>query len=259
MMKKGCLLLVILLLLSLMGTAFGEDVSAERLPDDVLMSYYDDTVFVGDSLIRMFHNYVKDRRKKEPDFFPGIKFYDSYSYQLRTAALEWVNAEKANLRYKGSDEVMCKIMRDLKPDKLFILAGLNDNFAREVNGVEGVDRGMRAVTKIMELMEKYSPTTQVYFFSMTPVTQKVENKRHIREKWDEYNARLEETCRELGAIYVDIATALKDENGLLPNAISNDKEYHLNDAGNAIWAQTLLDFAQGQYEAGQWTPAGYGQ
>ncbi|MBR4360755.1 MAG: hypothetical protein IKP32_09060 [Clostridia bacterium] len=258
-MKKGSLILAVLLLMSLIGTSVGEETTMERLPDEVLMTYYNDTAFVGDSLIRMFRNYVKDRQKKEPNFFKGIKFYSSYSYQLRTAALEWVNPDKSNLVYKGSDEVLCKIMKDQKPARLFILAGLNDNFAREVNGVEGIDRGMRAVTKIMELMEKYSPTTQVYFFSMTPVTQKVENKRHIREKWDEYNAQLEKTCQELGAVYVDIATPLKDENGLLPKSISNDNEYHLNDKGNAIWAQALLDFAQAQYEAGQWTPAGYAQ
>ena len=36
--------------------------------------------------------------------------------------------------------------------------------------------------------------------------------------------------------------------------ISHDGEYHLNDKGNAIWVQTLLDFAQGEYDANRWVP-----
>jgi len=254
MKKKNWLMLLLCLVLLLPAAAAEESADPVRLPDETLMTYYEDTFFVGDSLVRMFHNYVKKMLQKDPEFFKGIKFYDAYSYQLRTAAKEYVVDTDANLRYKGSDEVLCRIVKDKKPGKLFILAGLNDNFAKTVNGVEGIDRGMRAVEKIVALMKKSSPDTQVYFFSMTPVTQRVENKRHIRDTWDEYNARLAEKCRELGAIYVDIATPLKDENGLLPKSLSHDGEYHLNDEGNAIWAQTLLDFAQEQYEAGLWTP-----
>ena len=29
---------------------------------------------------------------------------------------------------------------------------------------------------------------------------------------------------------------------------------HLNDAGYAVFARELLDFAQAEYEAGRWTP-----
>ena len=114
---------------------------------------------------------------------------------------------------------------------------------------------MEYIDKIMELMEKYAPDTQVYFFSLTPVTAAVEKKRpKLQEKWDAYNVLLEQKCQEVGAIYIDIATDLKGENGFMKKGISHDGEYHLNDKGNAIWVQTLLDFAQGEYDANRWVP-----
>ena len=249
-------MLALLLCLAMLPTAaFAQEApSVDRLPDETLMSYYDNSIFAGDSLIRMFRNYVKERQEKEPDYFSGIRFYSSYSIQLRTLGLEWVNTQLTNLVFKGSDEVLCEIAKRLNPDKVFILAGLNDNFSKEKNG-EGIDRGMRYVNNIVKAINKHAPGTKVYFFSLTPVTKKVDDARHIQALWDQYNVRLEETCRELGVTYIDIATALKDENGLLPKEITSEGEYHLNAEGNAIWAQVLLDFAQTQYDAGLWTPA----
>ncbi|MBR5109265.1 MAG: hypothetical protein IK099_03635 [Clostridia bacterium] len=251
-MKKAIAVLLCLLTLVANAWAFSEETPA-RLPDETLMSFYDQSVFAGDSTIRMFRNYVKERQEKEPSYFSGIRFYSAYSIQLRTLGLEWVNSELTNLTYKGSDEVLCEIVQRIKPEKVFILAGLNDNFAKEKNG-EGIDRGMRYVGNIMKAINKHAPGTQVFFFSLTPVTQKVEDTRHIQALWDQYNERLEQTCLELGATYIDIASALKDENGLLPKSITSEGEYHLNAEGNAIWAQVLLDFAQAQYEAGLWSP-----
>lgn len=224
---------------------------AERLPDEQLVTYYSHSVFVGDSLPRMFRNYVVNIVQKEhPDYFKDTKFYTAYSYQLNSAAREYPAANKVNLTYKGSDITLCRLTETLKPEKVFILAGLNDRIG------EYIDVGMGYVEKIMTLMEKYAPETQVYFFSLTPVTEKVEKSRpRLQEKWDAYNAALELKCQEVGAIYIDIATDLKGENGFMKQGISHDGEYHLNDKGNAIWVQTLLDFAQAEYEANRWAPA----
>ena len=256
-MKKIIVMLMLLCLTAGIMPSAAAETPAERLPDTVLMSFYGDAVFAGDSLVRMFRNFIKERQKEDPEYFSGIRFYSSYSYQLRLAAKEkpW-SGDKANLQYKGQDDTLCRIVKREAPERLFILAGLNDNFTQNVDGEDGMDRGMRYVGKIMELMAAYSPETKVYFFSLTPVTKEVEKKRHIRDKWDEYNALLEARCEELGAGYIELASSLKDEEGLLPKTLTADGEYHLNDRGNEIWTQVLLDYAQSQYETGAWTPDG---
>lgn len=253
MKRLFALLLGVMLLL---GAAFAEQTTdaeqteSTRLPDDVLVTYYEHSVFVGDSLPRMFRNYVVNVVQKEhPDYFKDVKFYTAYSYQLYSATLRSPSSSKVNLTYKGGDTTLCRLMGALKPEKLFLLAGLNDKIG------EKTEKGMEYIDKIMALMEEFSPETQVYFFSLTPVTAKVEKKRpNLQSKWDAYNEALEQKCAEVGAIYIDIATDLKGEDGLMKSGISHDGEYHLNDKGNAIWLQTLLDFAQSEYDALRWIP-----
>ncbi|MBE5804905.1 MAG: hypothetical protein E7316_10400 [Clostridiales bacterium] len=239
------LLAFVLCLMLLAGTA-----CAERLPDEQLVTYYNKSVFVGDSLVRMLRNYiVNTEQKAHPDYFKDTRFFAEYSYQLYAASRETPSSSKVDLKYKGSDITLCKLMEKLQPEKLFILAGLNDKIG------EKTEKGMEYIDKIMALMAEYAPDTQVYFFSLTPVTAKVEKKRpNLQSKWDAYNVELEKKCEEVGAIYIDIATDLKGENGLMKKGISHDGEYHLNDKGNAIWVQTLLDFAQSQYDANKWVP-----
>lgn len=242
MFKRLCALIFCVLMLS--GTA-----GAERLSDQQLMTYYQNTVVVGDSIPRMLRNYIAGKQETDPAFFADMRFFTYYSYKLRSAAREFPDAEEVNLVYKGTDYTMCQLMGILKPDKAFVLAGLNDKIG------EKIDKGMEYVDEIMRLMAQYAPQTKVYFFSLTPVTYRVEEERpKVPAQWNEYNARLREKCEEVGAIYVEIAEPLKNEKGLLPMDLSHDGQYHLNDEGNAIWVQSLLDFAQSRYDAGLWSP-----
>ena len=82
MMKKLLSLLFCAMLMFSLAHA-EETPQAERLPDSILMTYYDQSLFVGDSLVVMFRNYVRGAQKKDPAYFSGIKFYGAYSYQLR--------------------------------------------------------------------------------------------------------------------------------------------------------------------------------
>ncbi len=244
-MKKR---LVFLLLLLLAAPVFRGEAYAERLPDETLTAYYDRSIFTGDSVICLFRNYVKEIRNSDAAYFPGVKFYCAYSYQLQTASMEYVssNSERVHLTYKGSKATLAEIMKKEKPAKVFIHAGLNEYIHKHI------DRAENYINKIMALRDKCSPDTQIFFLSLTPVTKKVGNPR--QELHDQYNVWLSQKCAEAGAIFIDITTPVKDEDGFLAKNLSRDNEYHLNNKGNAIFAQTLLDFAQAQYEAGLWEP-----
>ena len=218
----------------------------ERLPDEVLMTYYDRSVFAGDSLVLGFRGYVRSEQQQDPAFFAGITFFGVASYQLRAAAVENVNGVGTQLKYKGRDTTLAHIMEKEQPRRVFIFAGLNDRIHAFI------DRADDYVNRIMALRDKFAPETEICFFTLTPVGKKVGAKR--QKLHDEYNAWLAQKCAEVGAVCIDIASPLKGEDGMLPNEISSDKEYHLNAKGNAVWARTLLDFAQSRYEAGLWTP-----
>ena len=239
-------ILTLLLCLTLLTPCLAEG----RLTDEELQGFYRHSIFVGDSIPRMLWNYIKDVRKTQPEYFPDIKFYTSYNYQLYTARLKSASTKRVNLVYKGRELSLYEIVQILSPRRVFILAGVNDAVALNP------ERGLTYTEETVATLREADPGLDIYFFSLTPVTQKVENEHHYQAKWDAYNALLEEKCAELGVGYIDIATDLKDEEtGLMKKGISSDGKYHLNASGNAIWAQTLLDWAQRQYEQGVWTPA----
>ena len=245
----GRLLTAAACLLALAGPAVipaaGEE--SARLPDEVLMQYYDNTLFVGDSVMRLFGNYVKDRRTDNPAFFPGIKFYSAYNYQMVNMTRENIaGGDAVELTYKGSRATLREIMQKENRDKVFIMIGLNDRIYAHL------DRAERYIDRLTGLRDKYAPGVRIGFFSLTPVTRNVGEKN--RDLISAYNTWLEEKCAATGALYIDVASRIRDGEGWLPGSLSRDHEYHLNDEGNALWAEAMLDFAQAQYEAGLWAP-----
>ncbi|MBQ8149693.1 MAG: SGNH/GDSL hydrolase family protein [Clostridia bacterium] len=222
----------------------GEELSADRL-----MSYYDDGIFVGDSIIRMLKNYVGFRQQEDATFFANTGFYASYSYTLEAAATDGPAPNEVNLLFRGKETPLSRLVEKLQPGKLFLLAGLNDRIG------EYPEAGMAYVEAIVALVRQYAPDTQIHFLSLLPVTAHAESERpQLQKMWDAYNELLRLKCEELGVVYIDVATPLKNDSGYLSIPLSHDYKYHLNDDGNAILVRTLLDFARSRYEAGLWQP-----
>ncbi len=225
-----------------------EGQAAERLPDHTLMQFFEYSLFVGDSQIRNFGNQIRKFRQDDPDFFPHVKFFGEYSFQMRMMTMRYASSdpEAIQLTYNGRDASLTDIALAEHPRNIFILIGLNDRI------FEHFDRAGRYIDKILALRDEYFPETGIYFLSLTPVTDKRSEK--TRDLIAEYNAWLEEKCSQVDATYINITAGLTDENGWLPKAITTDADSHLNAEGFAIFINNLLDYAQACYEAGLWTP-----
>ena len=228
--------------------AFSIPAAIERLPDETLMGFFTDSVFVGDSISQRFRTYTKDRRVEEPGFLSNAKFLVTQSYLLFVASKNYVSKVSSNLTYQGQEMSLCMIMGKMKPKRVFILLGVNDYIG------EKLDKAEEYVTRTVSLIHKYSPDTQIYFQSLTPVTRTFCKRKDYRTMWDQYNVLLKGLSETNDFTYIEIAQGLKDDEGYLPEALAMDKEYHLNNAGVEIWVSELLDFAQSQYEQGLWAP-----
>lgn len=228
------------------ASAFSE--GAERLPDRVLMSFYDRTLIVGDSQMRNLGNYMRKIRTDDPDFFPGVKCYGEYSLQMKM--LSWKNTvsdpDAVQLIYKGHVASLTEIAMAEKPEKILILIGLNDLI------FEHLDRAGRYVDRIIALRDEYFPETRLFFLSLTPVTAKRTQKQ--RDEIAAYNIWLEEKCGQVDAEYMDVTAGLTDANGCLPREITTDNDSHLNAEGFGIFVRNMLDYAQARYEEGLWVP-----
>ena len=224
---------------------------AERLPDEVLLTYYDGSVFFGDSITQGLRRYVSGRRQTEPGFFGGVELICTASISLYEGSRRTLQTNR--FRYRGVEKTMYQITRQIGPDKVFILLGLNDPV-----GIKP-DKALGWIGDIVRNMEALCPGVAVHFFSMTPVAPgycRQKNRPRYQEQVEEYNLRLKAECEALGVGYVDIATPLKDGDGYLAEEYSSDKVCHLNDRGAEVWVQALCDYAQQQYDQGLWAPAG---
>lgn len=243
MNKRIAWILLVILILSGISTARGETLTQEQL-----ISFYEDSVFVGDSITRQFHTYMNEKKKTEPGFLFPVKYLTAQSYMLYTASRKNPTTRGTVLTYKGSEMPLCRILEKMKPRMAFILLGVNDYAG------EQIEKHIGYCERIVELTAEFAPETKIVFFSLTPVTRSFCRKKDYRTMWDEYNKALEEKCAEMGAGFVDIATPLKDEEGYLPGEYSSDGQYHMNDKGLQIWFDCLMDYAQEQYDQGLWAP-----
>ena len=245
LMRAACLFFCLLFLPALSGA---EEPAAERLTDHTLMLFYENSLFVGDSQIRNLGNHVRKERGNDPDYFPGVKFFGAYSFQMKQLTRKYVSSDPddAQLTYNGRDATMAEIAVAENPRNIFILIGLNDRI------FDHIDRAGRYIDKILALRDELFPETRIWFLSLTPVTDK--RTKTVRDLIAAYNVWLEEKCSQTDATYIDVTARLTDADGWLPRSITTDADSHLNAEGYAIFLRNLLDFAQAQYEAGLWNP-----
>ena len=242
------LLCVLLCLCTLWPAVYACGEEADRLPDRVLMSFYDQSLIVGDSQMRNLGNYMRRKRSKDPEFFPGVKCYGEYSLQMRRLARKDPDSDPdaIQLTYKGRAATLTGIARAENPRNVFILIGLNDRIYLHVDRADGY------IDRIVALRDECFAETRLYFIALTPVTAKW--KQSTRDAIAAYNEWLKEKCGQIGVEYMDMNAGLVDENGCLRREITTDNESHLNADGFDIFVQNLLDYAQAQYEEGLWNP-----
>ena len=227
---------------------FVSSVCAERLPQSKLLEFYENCVFVGDSITQQFHAYMNVKKKKEDGFSFPVKYLAAQSYMLYTASRKYQTTRGVSLTFRGNEMPLCDILQLMKPNKAFILLGVNDYAGKEIEKYIG------CCDRLIDLAAQSAPDTGLVFFSLTPVTRAFCRKQDYRTMWDAYNAELEKECEARGAGYIDIASNLKDEEGYLREDYSSDGQYHLNHDGLEIWFQKLMDYAQEQYDKGLWMP-----
>jgi len=236
----------ILLLICMASTAV-----AERMDDDILLSFYSDSVFFGDSITKGLRRYRTAARQTDEDFMDTTLIICADSISLFAGSRDQLVGDY-HFQYRGRERTMYDITAQVDAKKVFILLGMNDPAGAKI------DKAVGWVEDIIRCMEELSPDIGVYFFSNTPVTVyycKEKNRPEYQEQVNEYNARLKETCEALGAHYIEIAEPMKDESGYLNLNYSSDERCHLSEEGVLVWVECLKNYAQEQYDLGLWKPA----
>ena len=144
----------------------------------------------------------------------------------------------ADLNWNAGNAPVADQIASYGSKKVYIMLGINDmayNFERVVQNME---------TLVRKILER-SPDAEIFIESVTPMTKtsvradESLNNDVIRK----YNERMLEFCAENGWYYVDVASALMDEDGYLVREFSGDADemgIHFNTEGCMVWVDYLL-------------------
>ncbi|MEG1448207.1 MAG: GDSL-type esterase/lipase family protein [Oscillospiraceae bacterium] len=187
----------------------------------VSTSYFDDAVFIGDSITTGIDGYdilenatVIAHTGVNVDTIKTTPFYETEAGTL-TAVETLKTIENA--------------------EKIYIMLGANGIawFPKEtlINHYEEF---------LLSVMEA-KPDATIYIQSILPVTQSMDDLANniTNEKIDEYNLALLELAKKLDVYYVDINSSLKDENNALPAEASPGDGMHFGAEYYLKWIDYL--------------------
>ncbi len=226
-----------LLVLAAVGLGLSLGIMAQAESSDAHYddSYFDDAVFVGDSISVKLKQYVTRRRDKGDPVLGEAQFLavgglGSFNVQLP------ITPDSLHPEYEGQKMYLEDSVSATGAKKMYIMFGMNDIVPYGIDG---------AIENLEELIDKIlekSPGLLVAVENVTPILTEKEQRNLNNAYISEYNEALQEFCARRGFPYLDIASQLKDENGGLVRRYCGDAEglgMHLSNEGCIPWIEYL--------------------
>ena len=206
--------------------------------DPVDASYFDDAVFIGDSVSLKLQYYVRDKRKSEEGFLGKAQFLTAGSFSYINA-LTSVTEESVHPSYQGTKMLLENAVAACGAKKLYIMLGMND-----IAG-GNYDNTLRNLSLVISRILEKAPDVTFYFESVTPRMADSQTRKLNNEIIRTYNQKLQEYCEENGYYYVDVYSVLCDEEGNLPSRFCSDPVstggmgIHFTNEACAVWIDYL--------------------
>ena len=200
--------------------------------------FFNDAVFVGDSVSLKLNYYVSDQRSYG-DWLGSAKFLTSGSLGSGQALLE-VSGESLHPTYQGQKLRIEDTIANIGAKKVFIMLGMNDI---AVYGIEGSLDNYEALVE--DILAK-SPDAVIYAQTCTPMAVGCERSVLNNKNIVKYNNALKERCAENGWRYMDIYSVVVDADGFLKADYCSDPDemgIHFTDAGCKAWVDYLMNNA----------------
>ncbi len=208
---------------------------SEPTSGPVETSFYDDAVFIGDSVSLRLDMYCQAHQGA----LGKAQFLTAGSLGSGNA-LEKVTSDSVHPYYQGEHMSVEDGVKASGAKKVFIMLGMNDV------GLYGVEDSVKNMETLTERILEKNPDAEIYLQSMTPMLTGHERKVLNNENLDKYNAGLKELAKEKGYHFANVASVMKQEDGSLKPEYCSDPEgmgIHFTDAGAEAWIDYLLQNA----------------
>lgn len=184
-------------------------------------SYFDDALFVGDSITE------------------GIKLYDVMNNATVLAStgvnLDSLYTKDAVTLADGSKVPILEASKNYSPGKIYLMMGVNSLLSDE-------ETFRTAYARVVDTLVSQHPDALLYIQSILPVTADYEKRANAvadNAKIDRYNAILKELAAEKGVLYLNVAEEFKDADGCLPNSASPKDGIHFGSSWYRKWFDYL--------------------
>ncbi|MBR3503244.1 MAG: SGNH/GDSL hydrolase family protein [Clostridia bacterium] len=208
--------------------------------DPVADKYFNDAVFIGDSITLKLQRYVTARRNDGGSCLGRAKFLTAGSLGSGNALWD-VSSESVHPSYQGEKMRIEKAVELMDAQKVYIMLGMNDV------AYYGIEESIENMKKLVALILERQPSAEIFIQSATPRIAASHSKPTNRMLFD-YDLLLYNACVENGWNFVDVAYVMRDENGCLFDAYCSDPEdmgMHFTDEGCEAWIDYLTTHAKG--------------
>lgn len=209
---------------------------AEALPAPDPEDFFDDAVFVGDSVTLGLRNYVAFERNEGRACLGAAEFLPAGSMGYTNTLGDIGVSNTIHPRYQGKEMYIEDALALMEAKKAFIMLGMNDfSIYPEEDILENVE-------ELINRINEKNPGIGIYIESVTPVNRDKGN--FSNANMDKFNAALKKFCEENGCTYVDVASVMKNEDGALIASYCSDPDgigVHVTYEGCKAWVDYLND------------------
>ena len=213
-------------------------------PDEI-DSFFDDSVFVGHSVMMHFKDkYVAYKRGGDSGFLGGAKFHASGSFSYHNN-LAPVSADSVHPLYQG-EKMKIEDAVAAMGAKTVYLSGM----ALNELALFGAEASVSNLAAVADAVKAKSPDARIVVLANTYRTRDFNDSRNKLNNAgiSEYNNLLLDYCNENGYDFVDISTPLVGGGCLADKYCTDNAEggsgCHLTADAYAIWTAVLRDYAR---------------
>jgi len=201
--------------------------------------FFAESAFIGDSVTLALRNYcIKDKNALN-----GATIFCAGSYSVRHALAtpggKLEGWDVVSISYQGEKMRPEDALKAAGVKRVFIMLGLNDI------ALVGIDKTIQNWGKLVQNIRAKCPDIEIYIQSGTPIQIGGEKGSLNNTNMDKYNLALQQFCADNGCYFVNVASALKNDQGGLREDYCSDDYCHLTETGVKAWIQYLRDYAAG--------------
>ena len=191
------------------------------------ISYFDDALFLGDSLADGFKVYNSSLELKDS----RARYLTQKSTTPRTFLQPGVHVDAG----AGPVDVWA-VIEQVQPGKMYLTLGTNALMSMTP------EEFITTYYQLIDKIRRTSPNTQIYVTTVTPVTA-WKSQKEARLSFDRIyrsNQLIAKMCHEKGLALINLYDVLKSSSGYLREDIAASDGYHLTPSGYREWLDYLI-------------------